>query len=44
MLRFAAARWISAYQEHRELISTGRVVADGDFDGSWWFVGKQIPG
>ncbi len=26
------SRWISAYQEHRELISTGRVVADGDFD------------
>ncbi|TFD87059.1 alpha-galactosidase [Cryobacterium lactosi] len=26
------ARWISAYQLHRELISTGRVVADGDFD------------
>ena len=26
------SRWISAYQQHRELISTGRVVADGDFD------------
>jgi alpha-galactosidase len=26
------SQWISAYQEHRELISTGRVVTDGDFD------------
>lgn len=26
------ARWIAAYREHRELISTGRVVGDGDFD------------
>jgi alpha-galactosidase len=26
------SRWISAYQQHRDLISTGRVVADGDFD------------
>jgi len=26
------SQWISAYQKHRELISTGRVVADGDFD------------
>jgi alpha-galactosidase len=26
------SEWISAYQEHRELISTGRVVTDGDFD------------
>lgn len=26
------SRWITAYQQHRELISTGRVVADGDFD------------
>jgi alpha-galactosidase len=28
----ALSRWISAYRQHRELISTGRVVADGDFD------------
>ena len=26
------ARWIFAYRQHRQLISTGRVVADGDFD------------
>lgn len=26
------SRWIAAYQQHRELISTGRVVANGDFD------------
>ena len=26
------SRWIAAYRQHRELISTGRVVADGDFD------------
>ena len=26
------SRWIAAYREHRELIATGRVVGDGDFD------------
>ena len=26
------SRWISAYREHRGLISTGRVVTGGDFD------------